>query len=58
MTAYKKIPINNVLMADIRDTLNANGGSAGNELVTFFSTSANVNPFSKKKPVILEKDFC
>ena len=58
MTAYKKIPTSNVLMTNVRDTLNTNGGNVGNDLTSFFSPSANVNPFSKKKPVILEQAFC
>ena len=52
------IPINNVSMSDIRDTLNANKGSVGNNLVSFFSTASNVNPHSKRKPVIKAVDFC
>ena len=48
MAVLNQIPIENVSMADIRDTLNAHGGSATNVLGSFF-TSYNGN--SKLKPV-------
>jgi len=42
-------------MSDVRDTLNANGGTVGNNLTSFFTTSANINKWSKKKPVDYNK---
>ncbi len=58
MAVHSIIPTSNVLMADVRDTLNANGGNVGNDLASFFTDAANINPFSKKKPVVLTKNFC
>lgn len=53
------IPNSNVnLSNNIRDVLNAAGGSVTNNTLTFFSTAANINPFSKHKPVILATNFC
>lgn len=51
MAVHTTIPNSNVLLADVRDTLNANGGSVSNDLTTFFTTAAKINPWSKKKPV-------
>lgn len=48
MAVLNQIPIENVSMADIRDTLNSHGGNATNVLSSFF-TSYNGN--SKLKPV-------
>ena len=50
---------NIVLSSDIGSVLNAAGGSVNiNQPATFFTSAANINPFSKKKPVILEQSFC
>lgn len=47
------IPDSNVnLASNVRDILNGAGGSVGNDLVSFFSSSANLNRWSKYKPVI------
>lgn len=50
MAVQEIIPSSNVLMIDIRDTLNANGGSVGNELTTFFTDDAGINQWSFRKP--------
>lgn len=39
-------------MVDIRDTLNANGGVVTDNLATFFTRSANLTPWSRRKPVV------
>ena len=48
MAVLNQIPLENVSMADIRDTLNAHGGNATNVLGSFFT---NYNGNSKLKPV-------
>lgn len=48
MAILNQIPIDNVKMEDIRDTLNAHGGNVTNVLGTFFE---NYNGNSKLKPV-------
>lgn len=55
MAIHTIIPTANVLMSDIRDTLNANGGSVNNNLTSFFTSSANIKKWSKKKPVDYNK---
>ena len=45
----------NVTMSAIRDALNSAGGSVGNSLGSFFSSSAKLNKWSKYKPVICYK---
>ena len=58
MASLSQIPTSNVRTEDIRDTLNANGGSVSNDATTFFTTAAKINPWSKHKPVpILSKNF-
>lgn len=53
------IPSTNVKPAtNIRDVLNAAGGSVGSDATSFFTSEAKINPFSKHKPVILALDFC
>ena len=42
----------NITMARVRDILNGAGGSVGDNLTSFFSTGANLNKWSKYKPVI------
>lgn len=44
------IPSSNVLASDIRDTLNANGSSCTNEMITFFNSNAVINIWSFRKP--------
>ena len=52
------IPNSNVNLAtNIRDVLNAAGGSVTNDTTTFFTSSANINMWSKHKPVPLTADF-
>lgn len=58
MAVYGILPTTNLKAEDIRDTLNANGGSVSNDTKTFFTTSAKINPFSKRKPVVLSVNFC
>lgn len=46
------IPNSNVNLAtNIRDVLNAAGGNVTNEVITFFKPEANINKWSKHKPV-------
>lgn len=53
------IPNSNVNLAtNIRDVLNAAGGSVTNDVTTFFKPEAKINPFSKHKPVVLNTNFC
>ena len=54
---YDLIPETNVKAEDIRDTLNANGGSVSNDLLTFFSTNAKVNKWARFKPESYKKNF-
>lgn len=58
MAVLTQIPKTNISVADIRDTLNANGGSVSNDTTTFFTTAAKINPWSKHKPVPWKVDFC
>lgn len=47
------IPDTNVnLAANIRDVLNAAGGSVNNNVITFFQSGAKINKWSLKKPVV------
>lgn len=48
---HETIPSTDVVMADIRDTLNANGGNVTNVLGTFFGDSAKINKWAKFKPI-------
>lgn len=53
------IPNTNINLAtNIRDVLNAAGGSVTNDVTTFFTEAAKINPFSKHKPVVLNTNFC
>lgn len=45
----------NITMSSVRDTLNGAGGSVGNDLQSFFSSSAKLNMWSRYKPVIISK---
>lgn len=51
------IPTENVTYDDIRDTLNANNGTVNNNAITAFQSSANINKWSKYKPVRLNQPF-
>ena len=54
MAALTQIPKTNISVADIRDTLNANGGSVSNDTTTFFTTAAKINPFVKILMLMLQ----
>ena len=58
MAVYEILPENNLRGSDVRETLNANGGLTGNEFSSLFKVSANINPWSKHKPVRLDRLFC
>lgn len=49
---YDMLPETDLHAVDIRDTLNANGGSVTNKLTSFFSTDANINRWSFYKPIV------
>lgn len=55
MAVYDILPETNLKGVDVRDTLNANGGSVGDNFASFFSSSANINMWSKYKPVVIAK---
>lgn len=57
MAVYDILPDTNLKGDDIRDTLNANGGSVSNNTLSFFTESANINWSSKYKPVRYPADF-
>ena len=42
MAVYNILPSTNLKTEDIRDTLNANGGSVSNDCLTFFTDAANI----------------
>lgn len=46
------------LATNIRDVLNGAGGKVGNKTSSFFATAANINPYSKRKPIVLGVDHC
>lgn len=49
----------NVLVQEIGQVLNSAGGSVDvNQPLTYFTESAKINIFSKKKPVVRKVDFC
>lgn len=52
------VPDSNINLAtNIRDVLNAAGGSVTNETITFFSTSAELNKWARYKPESYKKNF-
>lgn len=57
MAVYDILPTTDLHYSDIRDTLNANGGSVNNNVASAFKEAANINVWSKKKPVILNSNF-
>lgn len=57
MSVYDIIP-NQVELKDVRDTLNFNGGVAGNTVDSLMTEAAQINWASKHKPVNLNVDFC
>ena len=50
MAVHSILPNTNVSFNDIRDTLNANGGSVTNDAITAFQSRANMNVYSKSRP--------
>ena len=56
MTVLTKIPDAPVVYDDLRDTLNANGGSTNNEHKSYFVAAAKVNWAARWKPVPFPKD--
>ena len=57
MAVHDIIPSSNVLASDIRDTLNANGSSCTNEIITFFNSKAVINHWSFRKPYSSDDDM-
>lgn len=52
------VPSTNVNLAtNIRDVLNAAGGTVSNAIVTFFQSVAKLNPWARYKPIRYAKDF-
>lgn len=43
-------------IVDIRDTLNANNGVVTDNLSSFYTRAANINDFSRRKPVVDERN--
>lgn len=57
-TSMAVIPDDNVHLAtNIRDVLNAAGGSVGNNVISFFQPDAKINKWSRYKPVSHSKLF-
>lgn len=57
MAVYNILPSTNLKTEDIRDTLNANGGSVSNDCLTFFTDAANIRIWAKYKPFKYPKNF-
>lgn len=57
MAVYNILPSTNLKTEDIRDTLNANGGSVSNDYLTFFTDAANIREWTKYKPFKYPKNF-
>lgn len=57
MAVLTQIPTSNVHFTDIRDTLNANGSSCTNEVISFFDSRAVINIWSFRKPYSTNKDM-
>lgn len=57
MAVYSILPTTNLKAEDIRDTLNSNGGSVSNGLLTFFTTNAKINKWARYKPESYKKNF-
>lgn len=51
MAVKTMLPSTNLTWDDIRDTLNANGGSVSNVVASAFQESANINRYSFCKPI-------
>lgn len=57
MAVYSTLPKTNLKAEDIRDTLNANGGSVGNYAPDYFGANANISMWSRYKPMRIKADF-
>lgn len=55
---YDILPTTNLKYDDIRDTLNSAGGFVDNDVASAFKPTANINKWSKHKPVKLAVNFC
>lgn len=55
---YDILPERDLHYSDIRDTLNSAGGSVNNDVSSAFKATANINKWSKHKPVKLPVNFC
>lgn len=55
---YDVLPTTNLKYDDVRDTLNSAGGSVNNTMSSLFTEAANIDVWSKRKPVRLNVDFC
>lgn len=53
---YDILPSENLEYSDIRDTLVAGGGSVNNDVASAFQEAANINKWSKHKPIRYAKD--
>lgn len=58
MAVYDILPTTDLHYSDIRDTLNAGGGSVNNNVASAFKEAANINIWSKHKPVKHYYLFC
>lgn len=54
---YDILPSENLKYDDIRDTLNAEGGSVNNTISSAFQAAANIQKWAKYKPVCLPTPF-
>lgn len=57
MAVLTQIPASNVQFTDIRDTLNANGSSCTNDVISFFDSRAVINIWSFRKPYSSNADM-
>lgn len=57
MAVYDTLPSNDLKFQDIRDTLNASNGIVNNNVDSAFKETANINMWSKYKPVDFNKNF-
>ena len=55
---YDILPEKDLHYSDIRDTLAANGGFVNNDVASAFKETANINKWSRHKPVRLAVNFC
>lgn len=55
---YDVLPEKDLHFSDIRDTLNSDGGLVNNDVASAFKEAANINVWSKHKPVRLAVNFC